>query len=178
MPKDQIIDDQCSSPVVKSALAQPTRQRLGRAMHFSAGFTLVELVVVTAIIGVLATLAIPTYNNFIDRARNARAKQEVRLLETEINAYRFDTNSFPANLATIHRDGLLDPWKHPYVYSNNPRAFTRTRFDNPLNDDYDLCSMGADGLTADVVFVVGGGPGNDDLVRGGNGAFVGLGSDW
>jgi prepilin-type N-terminal cleavage/methylation domain-containing protein len=144
----------------------------------SAGFTLVELIVVTALIGVLATLAIPTYNNFIDRARNARAKSEVRLLETEINAYRFDIGALPANLAAINRADLLDPWGNRYVYSNNPRIIERYRFDDLLNDDYDLFSKGKDGLTPEDGSIAEGTTGADDLIRGSNGIFVGAGLDF
>lgn len=143
-------------------------------MSSSAGFTLVEMVVVTGIIGILATLSIPAYNTFIDRAKNARAKSEVRLLETEINAYRFDTNSLPANLAAINRADMLDPWGHGYVYNFPP--VPRVRFGKDLNNDYDLCSMGKDGLTpADGLIT---GTGADDLVRGNNGIFVGSGQEF
>ena len=142
-------------------------------MASSVGFTLVELVVVTGIIGILATMALPTYDTFITRARNARAKSEVRLLETEINAYRFDTNSLPASLAVINRAGMLDPWDRPYVYIIPP---IRERFGNRLNNDYDLCSLGKDGLTpADGAIT---GTGEDDLIRGNNGVFVGSGEDY
>lgn len=175
MPKDQIFDDQCSSPGVTNALAPSLGQRLSRVTCRSAGFTLVELVVVTGIIGVLATLAIPTYNNFIDRAKIARAKSEVRMLETEINAYRYDINAFPVDLAAIHRDGLIDPWGRGYVYSRPP---ARRLFGEILNDDYDVYCLGADGLTADSVFVEGGGFGNDDIVRARNGVFIGSGVDF
>ena len=178
MPKDQIIEDQAlSSASMRLPAAQP-RQRLGCPESSATGFTLVELIVVTAIIAVLATLAIPTYKNFIDRARNARAKSEVRLLETEINAYRFDIGSLPADLATINRDGLLDPWGNPYVYSNNPRIIERLRYGNRLNDDYDLFSKGVDGLTPADGSVAPETTGADDLVRGSNGIFVGSGVEF
>ena len=178
MPKDQIIEDQAPSLASMRLPASQLKRRPGRLACSSAGFTLIELVVVTAIIGVLATLAIPTYNNFIDRAKNARAKSEVRLLETEINAYRFDIGSLPADLATINRDDLLDPWGNSYVYSNNPRTIERERFGNLLNDDYDLFSKGRDGLTPADGSVAPETTGADDLVRGMNGIFVGSGVDF
>jgi len=111
----------------------------------------------------------------------ARARSEVRLLETEIIAYHFETGEFPANLTVINRHGLLDPWGHPYVYykivppsEDDPLA--RQRFASPLNNDFDLCSKGVDGATG--VSVAEGSSGGDDLVRGADGAFLSVGADW
>lgn len=169
----EIIEHQDSRPAAQRLLKQRLYVKTGGCLTSLSGFTLVELLMVVALIGILATLSVPTYNVFIDRAKNGRAKSEVRLLETEINAYRFDTNSLPANLAAIGRAGLLDPWGNPYVYSPTP---TRERFGEPLNDDYDLCSMGKDGATPLSGLLIG--TGADDLVRGSNGIFVGSGAEF
>lgn len=182
MPRDQIIEEQVApSASMKLPMPQP-EQRRGGAVHSSiAGYTLVEVLLVSVIIGILAALAVPTYNAFIDKVKMARAKAEVRLLETEIIAYHFETGAFPANLTVINRQGLLDPWGHPYVYykivppsADDPLA--RQRFGSNLNNDFDLCSKGADGVTE--VSVAENSTGGDDLVRGADGAFLSLGADW
>lgn len=174
MSKDQIIDDQSSSSVVKCCPAQQPKQRQGRLITFAAGFTLVELLTVVAIIGVLAMLVLPSYTVFVTRAQNGRAKSEVRLLEIEINGYLMETGSLPASLADIKRDDLLDPWENTYVYSNPP---TRKRFGLDINDDFDLYSLGAD-RASPLDGSVAEGTGKDDVLRGANGTFIGLALDW
>jgi type IV pilus assembly protein PilA len=52
------------------------------------GFTLVELMVVVAIIGVLATLAVPQYQRFTAKARQSEAKIALGAMRTAIESYR------------------------------------------------------------------------------------------
>jgi general secretion pathway protein G len=171
MSKDQIIDDQSSSSVVSCNVAQQPKQRQRHLVTF-AGFTMIELLVVVAILGTLAILSIPTYNEFVSRAKNGRAKQEVRVLEREIIGYFMETESLPITLGEISRGDLKDPWGNPYVYFNTP---TRSKFGIMLNTDFDIFSKGEDGNTDPVVSSA---AGKDDLVRGADGAFLGFGEDW
>lgn len=172
MSKDQIMDDQTSSSVVRCCTAQQRRQRQRHLVTFSAGFTMIELLVVVAVLGILAMLSIPTYNEFVSRAKNGRAKQEVRLLEREIIDYFMQTESLPLTLGEIRRGDLKDPWGNLYVYSRTP---IRNRFGANLNSDFDIFSMGKDGNTDPVVSSA---AGKDDLVRGADGAFLSSGADW
>jgi len=172
MPKDQIIEDQAPSSASMSLPAQQPKQRIGCPVVASAGFTLVELLMVITIIAALALLVIPSFTDLTNRANNARAKQEVRLIETEINGYLFENGTLPANLAVIGRDTLADPWGNGYVYFNTP---TRTKFGITLNKDFDIFSKGMDGTTDPVVSSI---TGKDDLIRGADGAFLGFGEDW
>lgn len=181
MPNDQTNEIQRSAPVVRS-LSSRRRKWFGLTIHPSTGFTLIELIVVTGIIAALATIGFPIYRAFISQAKNSRAMSEIRLLETEIYDYQVQFGALPADLAAIDRDTLTDPWGEVYVY-NDFRDLGTTperRFGaDPLNDDFDLFSMGEDGVSADLVHVLGvGGPGSDDIVRGSNGAFLGTGAAW
>lgn len=67
----------------------------------SAGFTLVELIVVTAIIGVLAVIAINGFGNVRDKAKKARVTSEIRSIEKAIIAYAADNGSFPNTLSQV-----------------------------------------------------------------------------
>jgi len=141
------------------------------------GFTLIEIMVAVAIIGILSGLAIPSYSEFIYRAQVSRAISEVEALASEIDGFYLGTERYPANLAEIGRAGTLDPWGFPYRYLNiaddKPPIGSLRKDKNlvPVNSDYDLYSIGRDGQTAGAFTAK---PSKDDVVRAGNGTFVGL----
>lgn len=169
------------SPSPKSHLARCAE----RPLHMR-GFTIVELIVVMAILGILTTLAIPTYTNMKNKARSARAIAEIRELEKVINAFSIEkAGTFPNTLDELQQASfrdLKDPWGNPYIYTNilnptgpqeyDPREDPST---NKLNTDFDLFSKGADGNSLTLVTDP---ASQDDIVRGGDGGFVGLARDY
>ena len=141
------------------------------------GFTLVELVVAVAILGVLAALTLSEYLAYIERVRVARAVIELKDISAQIDPIAFEGGALPNALADIGIVGRNDPWGRPYVYlkiRGNPMAAFRSRQDQflvPINTDYDLYSRGKDGRTQVRLthrFSL------DDVVRGNDGAFLGL----
>ena len=147
-------------------------ERKGRAAR---GFTLIELVVVVVITGVLAAIAVPSYQGMRERAQIAAAISEIASLQQEITEFRLLNNRYPTSLAEIGRDADLDPYGRPYSYLNHDGASDgakrKDRFLVPVNTDYDLYSLGPDGLTA-APFTAG--ESRDDIVRANNGGFIGL----
>lgn len=67
------------------------------------GFTLVELVVVIAILGILAAIAVPRFINAIDDANEATDAANVKVLQAAVNMYFMENNAYPADL-----DALVD----------------------------------------------------------------------
>ena len=144
-----------------------------------AGFTLVELLVVIAILGTLSGIAVPAYSRYIDKARITKAIAEIRFLQKEIKLYEIDRNALPNSLNDIGWGNLLDHYGRPYQYNtfSGPGVGGRRKdqWDNPLNDDYDLFSMGKDGEWAQHLHNK---KSHDDIVRAREGRFIGLASEF
>jgi general secretion pathway protein G len=138
-----------------------------------AGFTVIELLLVMAILGTLTALGIPKLQSTINQARIARAIGDIRTLETDIDGQEH----LPVSLAEIGRGGMRDPWGRPYVYTplagHGAGGARKDRFLVPLNSSYDLYSVGKDGVSALPLTAA---QSRDDIVRANDGAFIGLAS--
>lgn len=142
---------------------------------YNKGYTLVELLVVCTIIGILSTIAIPTFSDVRRSVKVARAISEINGLEKEIIGYAVEKGDYPpsgpAGFTAIRRDGVLDPWGNPYVYKQY--VITEMRFKGVNeNTDFDLYSPGEDGLSTDLNLVAT--DSIDDVVRFSDGGYIGL----
>jgi general secretion pathway protein G len=154
--------------------------RLSRRM----AFTLMEMIIVVALIGTLSAIVVPMYMDYLDDARQTRTMFEIMNLEKAIDGYQERNGVYPSALDQVQGfQGvrLNDPWGTPYQYlriageSKLPGGHRKDKFLVPLNSDYDLFSMGKDRdsrapLTAR--------PSWDDVIRAADGDFVGLASEY
>jgi len=82
-----------------------------------AGFTLIELMIVMAIIGVLAVVAIPKFESALKLARESVLKEDLHVLRSSIDSYTMDKQKAPQTLEDLVTDGYLkaipeDPMTH------------------------------------------------------------------
>jgi len=80
---------------------------VGRIKEQDAGFTLVELMIVMAIIGVLAMVAVPSYISAIKHAKEAVLKEDLHTLRAAIDSYTMDKQKAPQSLDDLIQDGYL-----------------------------------------------------------------------
>jgi len=122
-----------------------------------SGFTLIEILVVIAVLAMLAALVAPNVFQHVGTAKDATARSQIELLGAGLDAYRLDNGRYPTTeqgleaLQTqpathplpsnwrgpyLRKAIPMDPWGNPYIYLSpgevNPRG-------------YDLLSLGADG---------------------------------
>jgi general secretion pathway protein G len=82
-----------------------------------AGFTLMELMIVMAIIGVLMMVAVPSFVGAIRQAREAALKEDLHVMRAAIDSYTMDKQKAPQSLDDLIQDGYLksipeDPFTH------------------------------------------------------------------
>ena len=136
------------------------------ARRRAQGFTLIEIMVVVAILAILAAAVIPRIMDEPDKARVVKAKNDIRALEAALNMYRLDNFDYPTTdqglealvsapsvapePANYKEGGYLnklpkDPWGNEYQYLSPGE-----------NGEVDIYSLGADrqnggdGFAADI----------------------------
>jgi len=141
----------------------------------SSVFTLIELMMAVALLGILVGVALPFYKGYRERVRVAQAVTDIHAMSAVASNYWNDNHAYPASLGDIGFAGKLDPWGSPYVYYNidagGKGGARKDHALNPLNTDFDLYSKGADGKTMSQISLS---DSLDDVIRASNGAFVGL----
>ncbi|MBL6854240.1 MAG: type II secretion system major pseudopilin GspG [Alphaproteobacteria bacterium] len=117
------------------------------------GYTLVELLVVLAILGLLATIATTQVLRYFASAKMSTAHAQVESLSSALDLYKLDVGHYPTSqegLAALKtkpatagnwngpyvkpNTSLDDPWGHPYLYASPGR-----------HGEFDLSSNGPDG---------------------------------
>ncbi len=144
------------------------------------GFTVVELLLVLVLLGVLVSIALPSYQNHRERVRTTQAKQDIAAMSAIIANHFHDARAYPDSLADVSLGGMRDPWGNPYGYLNLgvKKGHGHARKDHslvPINTDFDLYSMGPDGRSAPPLTAK---HSRDDIVRANDGAFIGVAAEY
>lgn len=146
------------------------------------GFTLLELAVVLAIAGVMVAIFVPMLERYIARSRVVNATVEIVEMSKAIRDFEKKNGYLPASLGAVDAKytDKTDPWGYKYEYFNlrTSNGNGQARKDKklaPLNSDFDLYSVGSDGLTASSL---GNNRSRDDVVRARDGGFIGLAEEF
>lgn len=83
-------------------------------MSKKSGFTLIELLIVVSIIGVLAAIALFSYQIFLKNSRDAKRQSDLKFIQSALEQYHGDQKYYPA---TINFEGSLSYGTR--VYLNN-----------------------------------------------------------
>ena len=123
-----------------------------------SAFTLIELILVVAIISILAALVVPKFAGRTEEARVATAKGQINIhFSAALDMYEVDNSGYPTTeqgLQALRIEPASDPaplnWKGPYLKKDIPLDPWRKEYvylcpgrQNP--DGYDLYSCGPDG---------------------------------
>ena len=144
--------------------------------NLSNGFSLLELIIVMALIGILTAIVSSQYLKYVEDARVAKATADIRVIESEIYVYKMKMGELPQSLGSVKRSSFKDPWGHCYCYlkiEGDKKAKGKARKDRflvPVNSDFDLYSAGKDGRSVSSLQANGSG---DDIIRAFSGAYVG-----
>jgi general secretion pathway protein G len=114
------------------------------------GFTLLELLVVLAILGLIATFAAPRVLKWLSGAKSDAARIQIEALGTGLDLYRLEVGSYPPTLeALVTQPSGADRWNGPYlkktVVPKDPWGRDYVYSNPGENGPYDLVSLGADG---------------------------------
>lgn len=122
-----------------------------------AGFTLIEILVVIAVISLLAALVAPNVFRHVGTAKDAAAKSQIEMLGAALDAYRLDNGRYPTTaqgLEALWEEPTAEPrpsnWRGPYLRKpvppdpwGNPYVYVSPGEVHP--NGYDLVTLGADG---------------------------------
>ena len=136
-----------STPNPCFARAQTGRASLSPAP--ARGFTLLEILVVLAILALVASFAGPQVLKYLRGAKVDSARVQIENLGTVIDLYRLEVGSFPPDLqALVEKPSGVDKWNGPYL---KKRTVPKDPWDNEYvyrypgqHAEYDLYSLGAD----------------------------------
>lgn len=134
-----------------------------------AGYSLLEILVVLAIIGTLMTLVAPRLIGQVDKSKAIAAQSQARTLRLALDSFKLDTGRYPTeqeglavlSVAPVNDNGSwfgpylegqvpFDPWQNAYIYQP-PIAQANGRLSPPVVISYGADAVpGGTGLNADI----------------------------
>lgn len=115
--------------------------------HRSGGFTIIELLIVMAILGMLAVMVAPNLFNKADGARHDAALSQISAIGSALATHRLDVGQYPDELIGLMENTTgRSTWDGPYLNKEVPRDPWSNEYQYTSNgSSYTLISYGADG---------------------------------
>jgi general secretion pathway protein G len=115
---------------------------VSRIRNQSAGFTLMELMIVMAIIGILMLVAVPRFTSAIKMAKESVLKEDLHVMRAAIDSYTMDKQKAPQSLEELITDGYLkavpvDPFtqsKDTWVTDSNGALYSVDQTESGIDD--------------------------------------------
>lgn len=168
-------------PDARRNLDHSIKPKLATTFKQKLGFSLLELLLAMAVLGILVSIAVPYYGKYVNDSKARKAMQEMRQIEIILQSFRLDVGRYPDSLAEVNSE-MIDPWGNPYQYraieGASPQKKGHQRKDHnlvPINSDFDLFSMGEDGKSAPPLTAS---SSHDDIIRANNGSYYGFAEDY
>lgn len=136
---------------MKTKLSRRTRSR---------GFTLIEIMVVVVILGILAAIVVPNIMDSPDRARVAKAKQDIQMIESALELYKLDNYVYPSTQQGLQAL-VAQPAGDPPARNWKPGGYLKQLVKDPWGNDYQYLNPGTHGEVDIFTYGADGKPGGD-----------------
>jgi type II secretion system protein G len=116
------------------------RQLLVENQKLRVGFTLIELMIVVAILGIVAAIVLPEFQSHSQKAKEAAAKDNLRILRDAIERYAIEHNDIPPGYLND------DPAQIPsgirtYLHLTKNKKYLGSMPINPFNNQYQVTAV-------------------------------------
>lgn len=145
--------------ITPSLQKRPGKESSRRRPSGDEGFTLLEILVVIAILGLLIGLVAPAALRQLSGARGSVAKQSIERISSILDLYKLDVGFYPSGDqglgALLEKPSGIDNWSGPYIKGHalpvDPwnRLYVYRNPSGRSGHDYDLCSLGQNGNAAE-----------------------------
>ena len=138
---------------MKTQTQSMSRKAPHKLLRGSAGFTLIEMLVVLVIIGLIMGLVGPRVLNYLTDARVKAAKLQIEALSSALDLYFLDTGRYPSSSeglqALVRKPGNIDVWNGPYLKGGQvPQDPWKNEYLYRVpgqSSPFEIMSLGADG---------------------------------